>query len=196
MVGTMLSIAALLHVTVSVQGADSTPRIDVRLTQKCLVAVCVDGHAVDASAAPTRHDTAFRAMQTRGAAVMGVDQYTSHHVFEDLPDGGRIVLERDDPSDTTGILHIRQHMRDIATAFASGDFTMPFRVHGTSVPGTAVMTARHGMIVYHERDRPRGAEVRILTSDPTALEAVHQFLAFQRQAHRAPGHVPVPTHAP
>jgi len=31
-------------------------------------------------------------MQSRGAHVMGVDQYTSAHVFEDLPDGGRVVL--------------------------------------------------------------------------------------------------------
>ena len=28
-------------------------------------------------------------MQTRGVHVMGVDQYTSAHVFEDLADGGR-----------------------------------------------------------------------------------------------------------
>ena len=44
-------------------------------------------------------DTAFASMQSRGEVVMGVDQYTSAHVFEDLPDGGRIVLDRDDASD-------------------------------------------------------------------------------------------------
>jgi len=56
---------------------------------------------------------------------MGVDQYTSAHVFEDLPDGGRIVLDRDSGSDTAGIATIRQHMRDVAAAFATGDFTKP-----------------------------------------------------------------------
>ena len=37
-------------------------------------------------------DSAFAAMQTRGQAVMGVDQYASAHVFEDLADGGRIIF--------------------------------------------------------------------------------------------------------
>jgi len=34
----------------------------------------------------------FSAMQARGEHVMGVNQYTSAHVFEDLPDGGRVVV--------------------------------------------------------------------------------------------------------
>src|SRR5206468_7304139 len=51
-----------------------------------------------------RHsDSAFAAMQARGQAVMGVDQYASAHVFEDLGDGGRIVLDADNPSDAAGI---------------------------------------------------------------------------------------------
>lgn len=38
----------------------------------------------------TAADTSFAATQARRQMVMGVDQYTSAHVFEDLPDGGRI----------------------------------------------------------------------------------------------------------
>lgn len=130
-------------------------------------------------------DTAFAAMQARGAMVMGVDQFTSPHVFEDLPDGGRIVLDRDTDADTAGIARIRRHMRDIAAAFARGDFTRPFQVHATQVPGTLVMTARRSQITYEAVDRPRGAEVRIHTTDSSAVAAVHTFLAFQRGAHHA-----------
>src|SRR5881409_152451 len=83
----------------------------------------------------------FAAMQERGEHVMGVDQYTSAHVFEDLSDGGRVLLDRDDPADTAGIKAIRAHMRDIATAFRAGDFTKPFAVHAQTVPGTSIMTA-------------------------------------------------------
>ena len=133
-------------------------------------------------------DSAFAAMQSRGQAVMGVDQYTSAHVFEDLPDGGRIVLDRDDASDTAGIAAIRMHMRDIVAAFQAGDFAKPFQVHAGEVPGTAVMTARRAAISYAAIDRPRGAEVRIRTTDSGAVAAVHAFLAFQRTAHHAAGH--------
>ena len=133
-------------------------------------------------------DTAFAAMQARGQAVMGVDQYASAHVFEDLEDGGRIVLDADTFADTAGIVAIRRHMRDIASAFRAGDFARPFAVHAQVVPGTAVMTARHAEITYEATDRPRGAEVRIRTTEAAAVGAIHEFLAFQRAAHHAAGH--------
>ena len=141
-------------------------------------------------------DSAFAAVQDRGAAVMGVDQYTSTHVFEDLPDGGRIIFERQDASDSSGIAMIRAHMREIAAAFAQGDFTAPGLVHAQDVPGTRVMSARRNAITYRAVDRPRGAEVRITTTDSTALAAVRQFLAFQRMDHRAAGHEGHGSHSP
>ena len=127
-------------------------------------------------------------MQQRGQMVMGVDQYMSHHVFEDLPDGGRIVLEVDSASDTAAIARIRDHMHAIAGDFARGDFSKPFMVHQEQVPGTDVMTARRGLITYEETDRPSGGEVRIRTTDSAAVVAVHAFLAFQRGAHHAAAH--------
>jgi hypothetical protein len=125
----------------------------------------------------------FSAMQTRGAHVMGVNQYTSAHVFEDLPDGGRVVLERADASDTADITTIRAHMRDIAAAFRAGDFTKPFEVHAQTVPGADVMTAKRSVISYDATDRPRGGEVRIRSSNSGAVAAIHEFLAFQREEH-------------
>jgi len=124
-------------------------------------------------------------MQSRGAHVMGVDQYTSAHVFEDLPDGGRLVLERDDATDTAAIAKIRGHMRDIEAAFRAGDFAKRFEVDAQTVPGTAIMSARRGAVQYEAIDRPRGGEVRMRTSDTTVVRAIHEFLAFQRGQHHA-----------
>ena len=135
-----------------------------------------------------RTDSAYSAVQERGRAVMGVNQYTSAHVFEDLPDGGRIVLDRADSADTAGIGTIRRHMREIADDFQRGNFTKPFRVHAQQVPGTAVMAERRAAISYAVTDRPRGAEVDIRTTDSAAVAAVHAFLAFQRRDHHAAGH--------
>ena len=143
---------------------------------------------VDATVAAHQSDSAFAAVQSRGETVMGVDQYTSTHVFEDLPDGGRIILDRDPRVDTGGVARIRRHMHEITAAFEAGDFSKPFQVHAEAVPGTSVMAARRSTIRYLEVDRPRGAEVRIRTTDPAAVAAVHAFLAFQRGAHHAAGH--------
>ncbi|MGH3674304.1 MAG: hypothetical protein ACRDU5_00925 [Mycobacterium sp.] len=120
---------------------------------------------------------------------MGVDQYTSTHVFEPLQDGGRIELQRD-VVDSAGAAQIRAHMRTIAAAFAAGDFRLPGFVHDREVPGTAVMAARPGSITYAVESLPRGAALRLHTSDPVVLEAIHAFLAFQRQDHRAGAHPP------
>jgi len=131
-------------------------------------------------------DSAFAALQKRGMRAMGVDQYTSTHRFDALPDGGRIELQRD-VDDPAGVAQIRGHLQEIAKAFAAGDFTTPAFVHMQDVPGTKVMAAKHGVISYTYRELPRGGEVRIVTKDPQALEAIHEFMAFQRQDHRAGG---------
>jgi hypothetical protein len=132
-------------------------------------------------------DSAFAAMQARGKSVMGVDQYTSRHVFESLPDGGRIELQRG-VDDTAGVAQIRHHLHAIADAFSRGDFTAPGLVHLTSVPGTQVMAAKRDLISYAVRALPRGGEVRITTADPEAIGAVHEFLDFQRREHRTEVH--------
>lgn len=132
-------------------------------------------------------DSAYRAMQERGKAVMGVDQYTSTHRFDALRNGGRIELQRNSADDTAGIRHIRAHLRDLARAFKSGDFTSPHLVHMQAVTGTSIMAAKRDLITYTTRDLPRGGELVIETSDEGALAAIHRFIAFQRGEHRAGG---------
>jgi hypothetical protein len=138
-------------------------------------------------AALSAQGTAFQAMQDRGKLAMGVDQYTSSHLFESLPDGGRIVLRRD-VADRVGVEAIRAHMRHIAERFAAGDFALPGFVHAQEVPGTRVMTERKAFITYTADTLTLGGQVRIVTADPAALEAVHAFLDFQRHEHHAAGH--------
>ena len=133
-------------------------------------------------------DSAFAALQQRGETAMGVDQYTSQHVFEPLPDGGRIVLQRKE-NDPAGEQTIRTHMRTIAAAFSRGDFALPGFVHAMAdVPGTATMKRLHDEISYTPRDTPGGGEVDISTKNPDAVAAIHDFLAFQRMDHRAGMH--------
>ena len=153
-----------------------------------LMAACsAPARRSDASAESS--DSAFRAVQSRGAQVMGVDQYTSAHVFEPLPNGGRIVLQRE-VNDSAGTATIRAHMADIAGRFSRGDFSLPGLVHARAVPGTDVMAARRSLIRYVADTLPRGGEVRIITSDSLAIAAVHEFLAFQRSDHHAGMHMP------
>ena len=132
-------------------------------------------------------DSAFDEAQARVHVAMGVDQYTSFHNFEPLPDGGRIRLQSD-PGDSAGVAQIRAHMRLIAGAFGRGDFAIPGFVHDREVPGTAVMAARRSGIRYTPDTLPGGGQVRLESSDPLAIAGIHEFLAFQRLDHRSAGH--------
>ncbi len=135
-----------------------------------------------AASAQMKHDSAFHALQMRGKLVMGVDQYTSKHAFEDLATGGRIALQRD-VDDAEGTTVIRAHLKTIAEAFKAGDFSAPALVHMKEVPGVTVMAAKRASIAYTFRELPRGGEVVIKTSDAEAIKAIHAFLAFQREEH-------------
>jgi hypothetical protein len=130
-------------------------------------------------------DSSFHAMQSRGRTAMGVDQYVSTHRFEPLPDGGRIEL-RAAAGDSVGAATIRAHFRTLAEAFSAGDFSTPEFVHAEPVPGTEVMAERKSKIRYRPFDLPAGGGLRITTTDPAAVAAVHRFLAFQSREHRTP----------
>jgi hypothetical protein len=143
-------------------------------------------HATHDHATHMAQDTAFASMQQRGKTAMGVDQYASAHVFESLPDGGRIELQMS-TNDPAGAAAIQAHMKDIAAAFSSGNFAIPGFVHAQNVPGTPVMAAKRSSIRYEPVALPRGGAVRITTTDRDALAAIHAFLAFQRREHRTGG---------
>jgi hypothetical protein len=164
----------------------STPRKIGRRAHACVLVAC----ALFASPLMTQQpaDSVYRSMQQRGQQVMGVDQTTSRHGFLSLPDGGRIVLVRN-VDDSAGVARVRQHLHDMQRAFGAGDFSMPMFIHMKTVPGVALMAARHDLITYVESDLPNGGALRISTTDSAALSAIHQFLAFQRSEHHA-GSVP------
>ncbi|HYF40660.1 MAG TPA: hypothetical protein VD930_13280 [Gemmatimonadales bacterium] len=132
-------------------------------------------------------DSTFALVQARGREAMGVDQYTSTHQFEPLPDGGRITLTRDS-TDPAGESRIRAHMQEIAAAFKRGDFRLPGFVHDQEVPGTDVMRARRSEITYSAESVTGGGQLRIQSRDSAAITAIHEFLAFQRRDHRAGEH--------
>lgn len=131
-------------------------------------------------------DSSFAALQARGKMAMGVDQYSSAHRFDVLPEGGRIALQMQD-GDSLGVAQIRAHMKLIEHAFQAGDFSTPEFVHARSMPGTDIMSRNKALIRYTYADLPRGGEVRITTTDPESLAAIREFLTAQRGDHRA-GH--------
>ncbi len=169
------------------RGAAARPRASAMLLALAIACTPGGAPAPESQPSPPSHDSAHAAhvaMERRGAEVMGVDQGTSAHVFEALPNGGIIELQRT-VDDSAGARTIRAHLRGIARAFAQGDFSAPEYIHMSSVPGARVMAERRTAINYDYRDLPRGGALRISTNDPAARKAIWEFIAYQRNEHMA-----------
>ena len=121
----------------------------------------------------------------RGAMVMGFDQARTTHHFLLFNDGGAIDISVNDPADTKNRDAIRSHLPHITMMFGDGNFDAPMLVHESkNVPGTKAMTERKEVIRYQYVETANGGRVNVVTSDPVALAAVHQFLKFQIAEHK------------
>lgn len=124
-------------------------------------------------------------MPHRGAAVMGFDQNKTTHHFALYTDGGAIEVSVKDPSNHADLRAIRSHVPHISSMFADGHFEAPMLVHDTThVPGTAEMVGLRAAITYRYVETPGGGRVDIVSSDPSAIAAVHAFLRFQITDHK------------
>jgi hypothetical protein len=124
-------------------------------------------------------------LKRRGALAMGFDQDTTVHRFRSTATGGSIEVEVKDTADAVSLAAIRSHLEEIARAFANGDFAKPFQTHAEVPPGVPAMQRLRGAIRYRYEETPRGGLVRITTTNPKALAAVHEFLAYQAREHQA-----------
>ena len=122
-------------------------------------------------------------MKQHGNAAMGFDQDRTAHHFLMTSDGGSIAVDANDPADQASIMQIRTHLQKVAIAFKHGDFGKPRETHSEYPAGVPVMQRLKDEIVYTYSEAPRGGIVRIVTTNPEALAAVHVFLAYQVKEH-------------
>jgi hypothetical protein len=126
-----------------------------------------------------------RAMNDRGAMVMGFDQEKTIHHFHLYDDGGAIDIAVKEASDTKNLDAIRAHLPHIAAMFAAGNFGAPMLIHDSAaVPGTDILKERKDKVRYTYVQTPMGGRVDITTADPAALAALHDFLRYQIVEHR------------
>jgi hypothetical protein len=120
----------------------------------------------------------------RARRGMGFDQQRTTHHFLIETNGGTIQVTAKDPQDRESEGQIRAHLQHIAHAFGTGDFSLPFFIHDTEPPGTAVMKEKRSALTFQFEPIRAGAKVVVRTPDPQALAALHDFLRFQIREHK------------
>ena len=124
-------------------------------------------------------------LHARGAKVMGFDQDKTAHHFYLYDDGGAVDVSVKDASNAKDRDAIRSHLPHIAMMFGEGTFDAPMLVHDSkNVPGTTAMAKLKNRISYKYVETSGGGRVDIVTKDPSALAAVHDFLMFQIKDHK------------
>jgi hypothetical protein len=123
------------------------------------------------------------AMMKRGDQAMGFSHEKTTHHFRLYKDGGAIEVSANDPKDTASRDEIRQHLSHITRMFAAGNFNVPMLIHSTTPPGVPTMRELRNHIQYAFQETESGARLRINTTNPQALQAVHSFLRFQITEH-------------
>jgi hypothetical protein len=123
-------------------------------------------------------------VETRGDQAMGFPHDKTTHHFRLYADGGAVEITVNEAKDSQKIQALRIHLAHIATMFSKGDFSIPMFIHDQVPPGTPVMKERRVDISYTVEELPSGGRLRIKTSNPDALKAVHDFLRFQIEDHK------------
>lgn len=123
-------------------------------------------------------------VEKHGDEAMGFPHDKTTHHFRLYSDGGAIEVTANDQKDSSNIDAIRSHLAHIVTIFSNGDFSLPMFIHDQVPPGVPVMKEKRSEIAYSFETLSAGGRVRIKTTNPRALEAIHSFLRFQIQDHR------------
>ena len=67
--------------------------------------------------------------------------------------------------------------------FSEGNFSIPHFVHAQNPPGVPTMKKLKSAIHYSAEPLSNGGRVKMETSSPEGIAAVHQFLRFQIKDH-------------
>jgi hypothetical protein len=123
-------------------------------------------------------------MNSRGDHVMGLSHEKTTHHFRLYTDGGSIEVEANDPQDTATRDQIQMHLSHISRMFADGNFRAPMLIHDQVPPGVPTLQRLKALISYRFEKTDKGGTVRIATTNPEVLNAVHEFLSFQISDHQ------------
>ncbi|BCG64591.1 MAG: hypothetical protein methR_P2378 [Methyloprofundus sp.] len=119
-----------------------------------------------------------------GKHVMPFNLDKTLHIFSKIKTGGLQQVIAKDPTNSSQIKLIREHLLKIVADFKQADFSDPEKIHGKDMPGLeALRNTQKGDIVIQYQELPNGAEITYSTQNPKLITAIHQWFDAQLNDH-------------
>jgi hypothetical protein len=118
----------------------------------------------------------------KSSVVMPFALTRTKHIFTPTASGGtQAVLVPD--GDPRQIALVRSHLRKESAAFARGDYSDPAAIHGSAMPGLAVLVRSRGRIRVSYAELSNGAKIVFATHDARLVLALHRWFSAQVRDH-------------
>jgi len=119
------------------------------------------------------------AAQSRGKGVPPLDESKIVRHYWLVKNGGIIEISPKDAADTATMDLIQKHCEALSAEFNAGSFESSVPAGSTPPPSIAQLKKLKNQITFAVAQTDTGWSVRMLTIDPTARQAVLDFLRFQ-----------------
>jgi hypothetical protein len=119
------------------------------------------------------------ALLTRATRVSGVDSERVNRHFYVLKNGGAVEITAKDANDDATIKAIQTYLKKESDLWMKGNFDNIAAVYGRAPEATTQLKKLRDNVTYAVVPEENGAVVRMLTINPMAKSAIHDYLRFQ-----------------
>jgi hypothetical protein len=119
------------------------------------------------------------ALLSRAAKVSGFDSDRVTRHFYVLKNGGAVEITAKDPNDEATTKAIQAHLKKESEQLAKGNFEIVSGIYGRTPESAPQLKKLRDEITYAMVPQENGGVLRMLTVNPTAKTAVHDYLRFQ-----------------
>lgn len=119
------------------------------------------------------------ALLSRATKVTGFDSERVTRHFYVLKNGGAVEITAKDTNDEATVKAIQAHLKKESDQLTKGNFEIVTGIYGRTPETAPQLKKLRDEITYATVPQENGGVLRMLTVNPTAKSAVHDYLRFQ-----------------
>jgi hypothetical protein len=115
--------------------------------------------------------------------VMPFDMNKVTHYFLKNEEGGILMIRAKDPTDTSQVSLIREHLKKESELFSNANFRDPKMLHGMNMPGVKTLSESPNKFQVDYQKIADGAKLKFTSRDAKVIQAIHRWFDAQLKDH-------------